>query len=139
MLAACCRGMTWQSYCFDNGADTAPRPGCRAGAIFRAAGEMSRRCRKIDLRAPRGRWPGAGKAGVTMSVIAGYTVLFISLGRPAQITIADADESAIERLTVAIFGDVQVLARTPLDADALRLLKLKPGAWLEWIPAARND
>jgi hypothetical protein len=100
---------------------------------------MSRRCRKTDLRAPRGRWPGAGKAGVTMSVIAGYTVLFISLGRPAQITIADADESAIERLTVAIFGDVQVLARTPLDADALRLLKLKPGAWLEWIPAARND
>jgi hypothetical protein len=126
MLAACCRGMTWQSYCFDNGADTAPRPGCRAGAIFRAAGEMSRRCRKIDLRAPRGRWPGAGKAGVTMSVIAGYTVLFISQGRPAQITIADADESAIERLTIAIFGDVQVLARTPLDADALRLLKRKP-------------
>jgi hypothetical protein len=136
MLAACCRGMTWQSYCFDNGLTPHRAPDAAPVRYF-VRPAMSRRCRKIDLRAPRGRWPGAGKAGVTMSVIAGYTVLFISQGRPAQITVADADESAIERLTVAIVGDVQVLARTPLDADALRLLKLKPGAWLEWIPAAR--
>src|ERR1700758_229988 len=107
MLAACCRGMTWQSYCFDNGLTPYRAPDAAPVRYF-VRPAMSRRCRKIDLRAPRGRWPGAGKAGVTMSVIAGYTVLFISQGRPAQITVADADESAIERLTVAIFGDVQV-------------------------------
>jgi hypothetical protein len=87
-------------------------------------------------------WPCLGLPGIgliAMALIAGYTICFISNGRPTLITIASADESAIERLTVARFGDVRVLARTPLDANALQLLKLKPGEWLEWVPAVRND
>lgn len=71
-----------------------------------------------------------------MATIAGYTICFLCHGVVRQITMA-ADDRAIEKLILHKFGLTQVLSRAPLDANALRHLKLAPGELMEWVPLAR--
>ena len=73
-----------------------------------------------------------------MATVAGYSVIFTVDNRVKQITMADPNDEVIEEWLVDRFGQVQILARTPLDAKALALLRLKFGEWFEWAPLARR-
>ena len=73
-----------------------------------------------------------------MAMIAGYTVLFLVDNRVKQIMMADPDDRTIENKLAARYGRIQILSRTPLDANALDLLGIKHGQWLEWAPQARG-
>ena len=62
----------------------------------------------------------------------GYTICFISDGRVQQVTMANADDNLVVRALIAHFGKIQILSRTPLDANTLEPLQLKRGEWIEW-------
>jgi hypothetical protein len=74
-----------------------------------------------------------------MSTIAGYTICFTAEGQLRQITVAERDDDAIDRMLRDRFGAVHVLSRMALDSRVLDLLKLRPGDWLEWTPVAHGN
>ena len=45
---------------------------------------------------------------------------------------ANADDNLVVRALIAHFGKIQILSRTPLDANTLEPLQLKRGEWIEW-------
>jgi Zn-finger domain-containing protein len=51
-----------------------------------------------------------------MSTIAGYTICFTAEGQLRQITVAERDDDAIDRMLRDRFGAVRVLSRMALDS-----------------------